>query len=424
VSASLRPARFIIAAAVALMVAYAVIWAQISSVDLGRSDFTSFYVGGTLLREGHGASLYNEAIQEPLHSRLIAPDREPNLPFVNPPVAAAVVVPATLLSLSIAFRLWSILEVAVLLLAAIIAARSATWPLAFPRIWKAAAVAAATASMGTWTVLMQAQWTPVLALGIALAYRSWKRDQWAVGAMILVFAAGMAKPQLALGLIAFMLGWRRRRIILGALVGAAVLGVTCVVLVGPSGIGGFVGILATSTTRWDLRNMLSFVGVAGSILGNGVAAHVLGLVASAAACVAAGWLGTLVRRDISRLDAALVGATVLSLLASPHAYSDDLVMLAPAAVIGIAAAARHGLSGNRMHLGVSLALVFGAWSLISVAAFADFLDAASFPPGQLSGWVLLLAAVLAVVATRIPEVPRATSIFSHGARRASAHRSS
>ena len=61
-SRSLRPARLIIAISAALLVAYAVVWAQVSSVDVGRSDFTAFYVGGTLLREGHTGDLYNEAV--------------------------------------------------------------------------------------------------------------------------------------------------------------------------------------------------------------------------------------------------------------------------------------------------------------------------------------------------------------------------
>jgi hypothetical protein len=402
VSGSLRPARLILAVAVALIVAYALMWSQISSVDLGRSDFTSFYVGGTLLREGHGTALYDEGVQQPLHSRLISPDREPNLPFVNPPVAALVVLPATLLPLAVAFRVWSLLELMILTLAVVIATRSVAWPSNTPRLWKVATGAAALASMGTWTVLMQAQWAPVVALGVALAYRSWKRGDRATGAMILVFAGGMAKPQLALGLFAFMLGWRERRIILGALAGAVALGVASFVLVGASGLGGFASILASSTTRWNLSNMLSFVGVVGSLFGNGAVAHVIGVVATVAACGAAGWLGTLVRRDPRRLDAALVGAALLSLLASPHAYSDDLVVLAPVVVIGVAVAARQWQPGGRIHLGRPVAIVFGAWALITAAAFADLIDAARFPPGQLAGWALLLAALIACAAARTP----------------------
>jgi hypothetical protein len=109
--------------------------------------------------------------------------------------------------------------------------------------------------------------------------------------------------------------------------------------------------------------------VVGSLFGNGVAAHLIGLVASLLACTAAVWLGMRDRGDRSRLDTVLVGAAVLSLVASPHAYPDDLVMLAPALVIGIAAA---------LTFTSPVAPALGAWALITIAACADLIDAATF----------------------------------------------
>jgi hypothetical protein len=410
VSGSLRPARLIIAIAAALLVAYAVIWTQVTGFDIGRSDFTAFYVGGTLLREGHTGDLYSQAIQQPLHSALIAPDREANLPFVNTPVAAALVLPATFLSLDAAYRLWSVLELAVLILAVVLAVRSVEWPDGTPQIWRVAAGAAALAGMGTWTMFVQAQWTPLLALGLVLAYRLWKRGRLATGAAVLVVSAGIAKPHLALGLLAFLLGWRERRVILGALAGVAGLAVASLILVGPAGVSGFVSILASSTTRWELATMVSFIGVVGSLFGNGLTAHLVGLVATLLACAAAVWLGMRVRQDPSRLDTALVGAAVLSLVASPHAYPDDLVMLAPAFVIGVAAAVRRIGAAAPLTLASPVAYAYGAWALITVAACVDLIDAAKFPPGQLAGWALVLAGVLACLATGrnrdLAEVPR------------------
>lgn len=398
-SGSLRPARLIIAIAAALLVAYAVIWTQVSSFDVGRSDFTAFYVGGTLLRDGHTGDLYNQVVQQPLHSALIAPDREDNLPFVNTPVAAALVLPATFLSLDAAYRLWSLLELCVLVLAVVLAVRSVEWPEGTPQIWRVAAGAAALAGMGTWTMFVQAQWTPLLALGIVLAYRSWKHGHLATGAAVLVVSAGIAKPHLALGLLAFLAGWRKRQVIIGALAGVAGLGLASLALVGPAGVAGFVSILASSTTRWELATMVSFIGVVGSLFGNGLSAHLIELIASLLACAAAVWLGMRVRRDPSRLDTALVGAVVLSLVASPHAYPDDLVMLAPAFVIAAAAAARRVGAAAPLVLSSPVATAYGVWALITVAGCADLIDAARFPPGQLAGWALLLAAVLACIAT-------------------------
>ena len=398
-SGSLRPARLILAIAAALLVAYAVIWTQVSSFNIGRSDFTAFYVGGTLLREGHTGDLYSQAVQEPLHSALIAPDPERNLPFVNTPVAAALVLPATYLPLDAAYRLWSVLELAVLIVAVVLAVRSVEWPAGTPRLWRVATGAAALAGVGTWTMFVQAQWTPLLALGLVLAYRWWKGGHHAAGAAVLVVSAGIAKPHLALGLLAFLVGWRERRVIIGALAGAAGLAIASLALVGPSGLSGFIAILASSTTRWQLSAMVSFIGVVGSIFGSGVAAHAVGLGVSLLACGAAVWLGAMVRRDPRRLDTALAGAAVLSLVASPHAYPDDLVMLAPAVVIGVAAAARRMGPGARVTFRSPVATVLGCWALITLAASADLIDAATFPPGQLAGWALVVAAAFACVAT-------------------------
>jgi len=83
------------AIAAAVLLAYVVLWLGAGAAQIGRSDFTSTYVGATLLREGQGGSMYDETLQAPLHAALIAPDREGNLPFVNAPLAAAVALPVS-----------------------------------------------------------------------------------------------------------------------------------------------------------------------------------------------------------------------------------------------------------------------------------------------------------------------------------------
>ena len=76
------------------------------------------------------------------------------------------------------------------------------------------------------------------ALGLALAYRDWRHGHEARGAVVLVLAAGIAKPHLALGLAAFLIGWRQRRAIVGALVGLGALAVASVAVVGTAGVDG------------------------------------------------------------------------------------------------------------------------------------------------------------------------------------------
>jgi hypothetical protein len=108
-------------------------------------------------------------------------------------------------------------------------------------------------------------------------------------------------------------------------------------------------------------------------------------------------LGSLARADSSRLAIALAGAAVLSLVAAPHAYAQDLVMLAPALVLATAWAAHDERAATRSK-STRVAVVFTAWGVISATAFVDFLDGTAVPPGQLTAWVLVIAAIAACAA--------------------------
>lgn len=417
--------RILAAVSLALLAAYAVVWSQLSPFDIGRSDFAAFYVGGTLLCEGHGSSLYDESLQAPLHAQLIAPDHERNLPYVDPPVAAALVLPVTVLGLDTAYRVWALVELAVLAGAIAIAAHAA------PRGGRAApgrpwaSGLAALAGVGTLFAVAQAQWTPVLALGLAIAYWTWRRPQpaeeiradagtrvaWAtrlaaLGGAALVASALVGKPQLALGLVAFMLGWRRRGVLLGAAAGLAAAAAVSLALVGPAGIAGLARIVAGSTTRWDSHLMIGSSGVAAAVAGGGVAAVALASVLSLAACGSAYVLGARVRRDSGSFSIALAGAAVLSLLAAPHAYLDDLALLAPAGawcLVASMSTAGNAAAGRRW---VPWGVVLGLWGLINAAAVADLTAQGRLPSGPITAYALALTGAVALAATTGRETSR------------------
>jgi glycosyl transferase family 87 len=371
------------AIAAALLLAYVLIWARLPTADIDRSDFTSSYVAGLLLRHPGGAAVYNAATQTALRDQLIAPIHNGTVPFVDAPPAAALVAPVTWLSLVAAYRLWTALSLVLLMLAVVVAVRSAPWPETTPRIWRLAAGSAALASIGTWTLLLQGQWTSLTALGLALAYRDWRHGHQARGAVILVLAAGIAKPHLALGLGGFLLGWGHRRVILGAIAGIAGLAVASLLAVGTAGVLAFAGLATAQGGAWDFRRMLSFIAIPGSFAGNGTISEAVGLAGTAVACVVAWRLGALARRHPERFDRALIAAAALSLLGAPHAYAQDLVMLAPVLIWAVAIAAE-----RRM-------VVVSLWALITAAAFIDFIDGGTFPPGQLAPWALIVAAAAA-----------------------------
>jgi len=383
------------AACAAIVVAYLALWLGVGAFQIGRSDFTSTYVGATLLREGHGASMYDETLQAPLHASLIAPDREGNLPFVNPPLAAALALPVSLLSLQGAYRLWSILQLALLVISVVVAIRGSPGWRALPRLTLVAIGLVALACLGTWATVLLGQWDGVSALGLAVAYWSLRRGRPATAGAVLAVSSLIAKPHLALGLAAFVLGWRDRRLIGGAVAGAVAAVALSLLVAGPGGVGGFVGAAVHSTTRWQLANMVSLVGIGGAIAGNGTAAHLLAGVAELAAIAAAAVLGSMVRGRPTRLEAALAGAAVLSLLASPHAYWDDLALLVPVAAWSLTAlAARRAGSGSLM------TAVIAIWVAISLAAYLDIATGAAVPLGLLTPWALTAAAALAFAVCR------------------------
>ncbi|MBV8527130.1 MAG: DUF2029 domain-containing protein [Candidatus Dormibacteraeota bacterium] len=408
-----RTTRIVVAVSTALLAAYAILWAPLTPFDIGRSDFTAFYVGGTLLREGHGAALYDESLQGPLHAQLIAPDREGNLPFVDPPVAAALVAPVTLLGLGSAYRLWALVELAVLAAAVAIAVAAVPPEKGLSGMWRWSAGLAAMAGAGTLFALSQAQWTPVLALGLAVAFWCWQRIPDAVvgqrppisrravlGGAALVASALVGKPQLALGLIAFMAGWRRRDVLFGAAAGLAGFALVSVAIAGPSGIAGFVRIVSGSTIRWDPHLMLGVSGVAAALTGGGPAAFALGCALAVVACAGAYVLGRRVRRDPSRLPLALAGAAAFSLFAAPHAYLDDLALLAPVAAWCLAGAGTAHSQAGAGWWRARWAMAPALWMAVNGSAIVDLGAQGHLPAGPATAFVLAAAGAVALAATR------------------------
>jgi hypothetical protein len=381
------PAATVAAVAVLLLAAYAALWAGVSQANIGTSDFTAIYVGGTLLREGHGAAIYDQTLQAPLHAALIAPLQRGNLPFVSPPLAAAAVVPLTLLPLTAAYRLWQALQLLMLAVAVLVATRAAPWPAALRRSGVAGAAALASlAGTGTLSLGLLGQWDGFSALGLAGAYALWRRGDRFAGGAVLAATAAIAKPHLALGLALLLLGWRDRRVLAGAAAGLAAVLLLSLLAVGPGGLGGFVEAARGDAGRWPLASMLGFTGLFGSWLGDGAATQLLAAAGSALAVAGCLFLGRRLARG-SALEPCLAAATLLSLLASPHLLSHDLVLLAPVVVALLAWAAVH--EGSILWPGPHGRSVLAGWVVLSLATALDLGSQTAAPPGRLVPWALL-----------------------------------
>jgi len=84
---------------------------------LWRADFTAFYTGGAIVRQGLGPHLYDLNLQARVQQAILGPGRmfyDGVLPFNNPPHFALVMVPFSLLPLGLAFWCWTALQVVIL----------------------------------------------------------------------------------------------------------------------------------------------------------------------------------------------------------------------------------------------------------------------------------------------------------------------
>ena len=84
---------------------------------LWQADFTAFYTGGAIVRQGLGPHLYDLNLQARVQQAILGPGRmfyDGVLPFNNPPHFALVMVPFSLLPLGLAFWCWTALQVVIL----------------------------------------------------------------------------------------------------------------------------------------------------------------------------------------------------------------------------------------------------------------------------------------------------------------------
>jgi hypothetical protein len=387
------------------------VWRALSGTQVRTSDFTATYVGSQIWRSGQGDHLYDHAAQLDGHRALGAPDYGVDIPFVNPPIAAVAAAPFTRMGIDTAYRVWGLVQLLLLVAAIAIAARAAPWPLSVSPPARAAIGIVALAGTGTAMLLIEGQWDGVPALGLALAYAAWRRDRpgWAGAALVAGFAT--TKPHLALALAAFLIARGERRALLGGAAAVAVSLAVPLLLVGVPGTAGFASALHLSADVAPVRSMLGLSGLLSSDLGTGPVVAVLAAAGGALAVIAAAVLGRVSRRDPSRLEPALAGATVLSLLGTPHLLTQDLVVLAPALVWCIARLT--AISARRGSQPWREAGLVVLWAAMGEAAALDLHSYTGGAWGRLVPWTLLVAAGLALLAGR--PSPRRRSLLRRNA---------
>ena len=379
-------------AATGLLAGYLAVANQLDWSHRGSTDFGSAYVGAQIWRAGLGERLYDGPLQQAVHDAAVAPDRTPNVPFIDAPVAAALAAPFTLVDIRTGWKIFGFLQLIMVVAATLIAARWARWPATIPRRLRLALALTGAAGTGTYVLVLQGQWSGLFALGLALGHACWRRGWHASGALIAMTPLLAIKPNLALGLGAFLLGWGNRRALLGCMASLAAVAVASLTVAGISGTEGFVASAIQSTHQWPWSAMNSMAGLASSWFGDNSATAAAGLLASGAAAIGGIAFGRMLARDSSRLDAAVSGAVLVTLLASPHLFHHDLALLAPVFVWASATAA--GLDTARWPARPSR-VVLGAWVVFIAVSFEQLSAPLVGLPGRLVPWTLIAMAALA-----------------------------
>jgi hypothetical protein len=313
-------------------------------------DWTSFAMGGRLLHEGFGAALFDPDSQLRVQTALVGGPPPGGLnPYPLFPLFAVLIQPLALLPLSLSTPIW------IGLMAACLLASVAVLDDLLPAAWSESR----RLLVGFTTVLLLplvdslgwAQVTPLLLLLLALAVRHAARhgDSVVVGLLL----AGVAlKPQLVWLVLPGLLMTRSWRTLGGFAAGAAVWGASTIALVGPAGIGKWIGTLIPDQYVGQTAVGSSLPGMLTAL---GVPTRAAFAAAVVLACCALGLLW----RSRSRLQDDLplliaIGVT-LSALCSPHAFPRDMALVAVALVLTAA---------RRPATACSAAMVIGAAYLI------------------------------------------------------------
>jgi hypothetical protein len=386
------------------------VWAVVPTSLAPTSDYAGTYVASTLIRSGHAAQIYDAATERETLVQTGAPVSHDDIPFENPPAAAVIALPFSLLGAGTAWRAWSLLQLALMALSLLLVTRAAPWPASLPRLPRIAITLVALAGFGTGLLFLEGQWDGVSVLGLALAYTFWRRDRPSAAGFALGFTAAIAKPQLVIGIAAYMIGRRDWRAVIGALLGAAVSVAIGIIGAGPRSLASFFTAIATPSNS-PTAQMQGTSGLFGSLLGHAPGVFLLAVAAGIAAAALAGWLGTVAHRRPDLFEPSLCAAVALSLFASPHLLGHDLTLLAPVLVAGLAWLA--GRPSEYPWPGLATLGVVGLWVLLSFASLGDLSQNTVGFPGRATPWVLLLMAaawcVLAVRAAR-PEHAASTGI--------------
>ena len=321
----------------ALALSYVALLFILARQDLfWRADFTMFYTGWSIVRDGRGAELYDFNLQTRYQQQILAGRsfKDGLLPFNYPPYVA--VVPAVLawLPRSTAFAVWALGQLALLVvLLRLLWQMTRAWKPYERRLLLTAVVGFpplfSTFALGSLSLFL-------LVCLLQVCHRLKTGDELRAGCWL---ALGTVKPQLIVMQVLLVVAARRWRVLGGALL----LGILLIML--SSGVLGwriwlgFVEVLRATGRVFDTYGivptaMYNLKGTLALMLGNsrGSLINLVSLVAFAGMAIVTIliWRGPW-RIEAPAFELRMALTILLGLLFSPHLNPQDgLVLVAPA----------------------------------------------------------------------------------------------
>lgn len=333
----------------------------VPSTDHARietTDFLNFYVGATIVREGHGRTLYREETQQLVLQSILG--RRVTEYYLHPPFEAAALVPFSYLRIERAFVIWTLMNAALLGLLPLLftgctsfVARKPYLGLlgfAFPPVL-------ASLTLGQDSILVLFFISAAYLLGV-------KKRDFVAG---FVLALAMVKFQIVLTLALLLLVSRKFRFIGGFVAGCGFLALASVLITGGSGIieyfrfvrwfdlhNGFGNVNPASMMNW--RGLLAGVGWEGhqrlySAIGS--------LILIALGIVSSRWIRTTKNQE---LGFSLYLA--IALAASPYNYFQDASILLLSIVLVMDQVIKGRMIGIRAKLAVLCSVLMFVWPVV------------------------------------------------------------
>ncbi len=352
---------FVVAGLAALVILYALLWVRMitSPAERTGTDFIAFYAAGRIVLSGDRAGVFDPHLQVIEEEKiLVFPILPSDLnPFVHPPFILPILAVIALFPYVWAFHAWAILlfilyGVSALMLLRVIPQVKERKVLFFSIIL----------FFPAFVSVLNGQDTALLLLGAALwLYGLLGGDDRLAG-----FGLAMTtiRPHIAL-LLALPFLFRRRKVWWWFLLGASILAVFSVLLVGIKGAGNFINILSISANGTGYKiNELSMVNLLGLLrrLVPDIPPDYARLASWIIYACGIVFLCVVWARSESIEEKQIGLAALVALFASPHLHYHDLALLLIPIICVLALVTKKGYLDGRITILFLLAI---SWMMIA-----------------------------------------------------------